>query len=299
MQNWFSLVRKGMAGLNQAESHLGSSVLPVMEKNLAHIYLADHKKFSNIFEPSIQWTEGRCSIYRFSYSFPLFRERKETVYDNLAMLVSPLGNQYKNWIDKIIRKAWIYGAEQLLFGTEVIDSKNFRFKLYLQFPPQSIPQKAKILYQLGIPVLGEKERLSLSRLHLVGIDFGQGGISRIKTYYLYNRINLTHQPGRFFSLPFFNYLKSLGYTQLTDVVSIRRIKGKGAIEGTNVSEIDLSLEKNGITWKTVGNFIQSRGYEFDLNIYEDLRSNFQIRENRLSFSIHHTGKLTLYYLVGS
>ena len=299
MHNWFSRVRKAVAGSNPDGFHLGSSVLPVMEKNLARIYLSDHKKFSNIFEPSIQWTEHGCSTYRFSYSFPLFRERRETVHDHLAMLVSPLGNKYKNWIDQIAREAWLYGAGQLLFGAEVIGPENFRFKLYLQFPPRNIGQKAKLLCRLGVPVSGENERLSLARLHLIGIDFGQGGISRIKTYYLYHRVNLMHQPGAFFPLPFFDYLKSLGYTQLTDVISIKRIEGKGAMEKTRASEIDLSLEKNGIAWKSVKHFIQSRGYEFDLNIYEELRSNVQTRENRLSFSMHDTGKLTLYYLVGS
>lgn len=296
---WAKYVRSGLPVHLTEQS---CRILEHSEKSLRELLKTDQTSYSFIFEPSLQFNQSATSYYRYSYSWPEFLKRRAQVGENIRTIVKHFGMKYQEWFRRLVELAESESAEQILFGIEFASQGCLRLKFYFQFSPGCLEKKSRILKALGIPKLADMPSSKLSRLHLLGIDLKENGISCTKLYFLHSSLLIDEieqgfLPANLSDNALLRFLKSNGVAEIIDFLTIMRVDDPRDISSVDESEIDFSLRKNNIDWKLIKTFIITNSLAFDFAVYEKLKENIHVVENRISVPVKSLSKMTIYYLL--
>ncbi len=297
LESWFAHVRSSLRPDRAPRGvHAG---LSAVESSVTELFREDSASYSFIFEPSLAWHAGASALlYRFSYAWPEYRLRPCAVRDAVRRMIRPLGSRYDRWFSQTMRLLSMPGVEQPLAGLEVTAQFRFRLKFYIQFRPEFVRSKHAILNALGFRVSPDHVA-SLSPLHLIGIDYQASGITGVKLYTRFPRIDFCNLSARVRQSPMVDCLQAQGFKGLKDFLLITRLDRPCDIFDIPPSEMDFSLRRNGIDWTRLRTFLTSsgKGGTLDPAPYDALKDRFRILENRISLPLAGMTRANLYYLV--
>ena len=282
----------------RGEAGLGAEPFLEMERRLIEHLAGAMRRFSFCLEFSFSLDYGRASAYRFSYSFPAYGlGEAEPEAAALKRIVAPLGGDAAGHYAKLLELADPAAIRHILFGIDARPGK-IRFKLYYQFPQDRARAKLALLRRL-LPVEALKPSPEPYRsLHLVGVDFGPSGVSRVKLYFLHPLIAARALRERFPEAGFIRHLLDGPCPEgLKDFLVIRRLKAGGIDEGPPVAEVDFGLVPNGLTLSDLARYYRGTAFDAELARFQKLLAGHHTAVSRVSLPPHDYKKLNLYYLL--
>ncbi len=265
--------------------------------------LLDHlsdaqKKFSFLLEFSYSSLFGQPSCYRFSYAFPEFgMGRVAEEMRAMIEMLQPFGQAPLAILKQLLALAQPGELSQLLLGIDATHDAT-RFKLYYQFEPGIPRPKFTLLLKLLPSGLPKHVIESLNRLHLVGVDFGEGGIQRVKLYFMHDHLSASQVRDRFQdSIVLMNLLSNGNLEGLKDFLTIQRIERSKWGDIKQVHEVDFGLIPNEITAEAVAAAAQDAGFSNTLLELQALTEGHHMAVNRVSVQPYASSKVNLYYLI--
>ncbi len=285
---------RDMAGLNS-----GRVAVPYkkMERHLCAHLERVMTRYAFCLEYSFAWRGDDVFPYRFSISFPAFARGAAALdLTTLRVMLAAFGSEVSVVAEPLLRAADPGVTPQLLFGLEAGPQAR-RFKLYWQFPPGCRREKEFVLNRLlsTTPDLGDSA--ALSRLHLIGADFCEQGLLRVKTYERISRWPLVSLKSRY---PDWAMMDEITHAcednVLRDAVIIQRFRPDGYVEIASGAELDFNAPLNGLTPERLEAYTESSEWKSALNGWRNLCGSRRMGMSRLSLVQGDSTRGTLYYV---
>lgn len=229
-----------LAGYHAIRDPRLAAVLDVLFERFA----GDRLRFSEILEPSCSWDSAGWHLLRFSYGFPAFAEEPEAVAGTVRALAAPFAASWAPWLRRALVLARGRAVEHPIVGLAYDPPGRWRWKLYLQF----VPAEALAALELVQTLTGARDlssRLGSPNLHMVGFDFGEAGLARVKLYVQHDRVNIgSTGAGSIGPVALFDDLVAGGHDHLRNVLAIHKMSRSDDPELGRVREIDFALAEN-------------------------------------------------------
>lgn len=287
----------GLFGELRAEAGLPDAALAQMEDRLLdHLSLA-MRRYSGLLEFSASREDAATSPYRFSYSLRgLERTHGATERQAMTELFRPFGESVGEQAQALAARSDLEWIHLVLMGIDARPT-GLRYKVYYQFPPGLLREKLMFLRSfLDKETLRETPE-PYERLHLVGVDFDDSGLHRIKLYFLHPHIPRHAILERFPEQPLLRALLDGPCPQgLLDFLTIRRVGVAGTEEAPAVAELDFGLVANDLVMDDLLERDPQLPGSGLFSLWKRLSAAHRLVPTRVSLRPGDMTKLNLYYV---
>lgn len=257
----------------------------------------DRERFSDVLEASISIDETGEHTFRFSYAFPGFRGAAASAAGAALAAAAPFGPAITAATRRLLRAATDPAVEQPLIGIAWDRANAPRHKVYLQLRDDAGRAGAELAGRvLGLPwlaaSLGETSGPGAVRLHMLGVDFGQGGLVGAKLYLAHELVGPgTHPLARALSI------LAPHPRSFRNVLAIHRLTGASRADSVlpPPSDVDLGLAENDLSWDEIARAPAVATLFGGSRALAAVFSSFRVGVRRVSLGLSSAPRRTVYY----